>query len=264
MNKIKRPVKSQKIYDNCKMLSPEGQFMAHCSKKRMNWYLKRGLAESVNETTFKLTFEPKGVGNAEDVEYQLEKRQNKCIVCGALERLTLHHIVPFCYRKHFPNEYKSRNSFDVVCMCHKCHDEYERVAQLEKNKLCERFSLQVQNPQTEEQKKDRETLSLLKTLQLYSERIPKSRREEIKETLNNYFGRTIKDNELESLVEKQLEHVTGNSKVLESVAQLVLDAFVKETSLFDFILYWREHFLEHANPKYLSESWKDSYKTRMR
>lgn len=261
---MKRPVKSKRIYDNCTMLSPDNEFMAHCSEKRMKWYLKRNLAEQVSETTFRLTFEPKGIGNADDVEYQLAERENKCVVCGITEKLTLHHIVPFCYRKHFPIEYKNRNSFDVVCMCHHCHDEYERVAQLEKKTLCERFSLQERTGENTEQRRAREMLSLLKTLQLYQDKIPEKRTIEIADKLTSYFNTKVDRGNLEFLIEQHSEYVKDITQAPDSVSNKVLEAFVVENSLFDFILYWREHFLKHAKPRHLNKLWIESYKTRDR
>lgn len=263
MEKQKRPVKKSLVYDNCAMYSPSGEFMAYVPLRRMNWYLKREIAKKLDEKAFQITFEPKGNGDANDRGHCI--RENKCVVCGVEENLTLHHIVPYCYRKHLPLEYKNRNCFDVVCLCHKCHDEYERIAIEKKKELCKQLNVSEHRQGTPEQAKAVKNLSLIGTLVRYREKIPKERILEILNTLSEGLN--------EKVTLDNLEHISGkHSEKLERVAKFedndlarrVLKAYLKQSAVLDFIVLWREHFLENAQPKHIDEGWLEFYKTRER
>ena len=118
-----------KIYGNCKVLSPDGLLMFRCQEKKINWYLKRDLAQIVNldPLTIKLNFEPNGLGNHNKV-YGLGEMDNLCVVCGNNIEITRHHVVPICYRRFFPIEKKSHNFHDVLSVCADCHENYEYYA----------------------------------------------------------------------------------------------------------------------------------------
>ena len=140
----------KKIYGNCRVLHPDGQLMFLCVQKRLNWYIDRGLAELVSEEppTIQLNFEPRDRGamdekyRDEDREYLLGSKQNMCVVCGQsdYDQPTKHHVVPHEYRKFLPHHLKNRSSHDVVPICKKHHEEYERTHALQlKKDITERF-----------------------------------------------------------------------------------------------------------------------------
>jgi len=115
------------IYGNCGVYSPEGELMFRCREKKARWYLTRNLAAimSHDPLNIQLNFKPKGHGERPEV-LKIE-RENRCVVCGnaELEVLTRHHMVPFEYRKFFPESRKQHSSLFVVSICRKCHSEYE-------------------------------------------------------------------------------------------------------------------------------------------
>ena len=136
-------VSKNKIYGNYSVVSPEGILMFKCNLKKVNWYLSRGLATIIQDdpTCIKLNFTPNGLGN-HNRSYGLNKMENKCVNCGSTDKLTRHHIVPFCYRKFFPMEIKSHNFHDILPMCVNCHYNYERKA----DKLKELLAIQYNAP----------------------------------------------------------------------------------------------------------------------
>jgi hypothetical protein len=121
------------IYGNCRVHHPDGSLMFLCIEKRARWYLNRDLAKILSEDplSIQLTFEPNGRGAADhdekEMSYHLGVKSNSCVVCGSddLETLTRHHVVPYEYRKFFPESIKGRSSHDIVPICRKDHDEYE-------------------------------------------------------------------------------------------------------------------------------------------
>lgn len=237
--------------------------MSHCAQRRMDWYLKRDLAEKIDDKTFKLKFPPKGMGNSKDVEYFKEERSNHCVVCGTKENLTIHHIVPYCYRKHFPVETKSRNSFDVMCVCHECHDEYERTAEKQKRDFAKAFGIGFDNTIDKEIRQINKIVGAAQALQMHHTKMPVERIDELEHFLSFSFGYEVTtDNVAEVIAKEQLEK-HRIQKGQDQTSKLVLEAFLAEgNEIIDFILFWREHFLEHAKPQYISELWLEGYQKR--
>jgi len=106
---------SKDLYSNCIMEGPDGTFLCKVSQRKVNWYLKKGLATQVcdDPQTIRLIFEPNGPGHAGD-EYYSQEFVNRCVNCGAEEFLSRHHIVPYCFRKFFPMEQKQHSYHDIV------------------------------------------------------------------------------------------------------------------------------------------------------
>jgi hypothetical protein len=91
------------LYENCSILSPGGELMCHCNRRKIQWYLDRDLATLVceNPPTIQLRFQPRGLGHAGD-EFYLRTKQNNCVVCGSPEKFIRHSIIPHAFRCHFP------------------------------------------------------------------------------------------------------------------------------------------------------------------
>ncbi|GIL68259.1 hypothetical protein Vafri_21510 [Volvox africanus] len=119
---MKLPTRKSVLYENCRLLAPDGAVLCTCGAKKVAWYLQRGLARVVSEnpTTIQLNFEPQGRGHADD-QYYLSDKENRCCVCGSGGEYLRHSVVPHCYRQHFPPSMKSHLSHDIVLMCPPCH-----------------------------------------------------------------------------------------------------------------------------------------------
>lgn len=230
------------IYDNCQMLSPEGRLMCVVSSKRMNWYVRRGLAEVVSEDppTFMLNFKPAGVGS---VHRGPLMRKNICVVCGRPDDLTKHHVVPKCYVKYFPRKYKDRNSKDILVMCRGHHAEYEGKAYSLRQELAVEFDAPVE---------DREDVDLamaaksLNALSSYGHRIPPERVARLNGRVDRYLRKT-------GMTRSDL---SSHSASRESHSEKVVAA-IGPDGIGDFAERWRRHFLETMRPEYLPDDWQD-------
>lgn len=269
--KTPRPIKQAIVYDNCKMYAPDGALLANCSSKRMKWYIKRNLAVRTGENQFKLLFEPNGNGNATDVPYMLEERENRCVICGTLEDLTLHHVVPSSFRKHLPEEYKSRNHFDVVCVCAKCHDQYERKANCLRQSLIDSLVMIKREKQTPdpEKLKAESVRKAAQVLLRHYDQIPEEKRQRSFQILSERLNQPVTSENWKELIEQNnlsstihIQAVPGFSRPPSvDVYKVYME---KIGDLFAFIVMWRKHFLEYAEPKFLSKDWLDNYNKRMR
>ncbi len=52
------------VYENCKMVAPDGGLLSNCDMKKAMWYIERDLADKICDSPFtiKLRFEPNGRG----------------------------------------------------------------------------------------------------------------------------------------------------------------------------------------------------------
>ncbi|RKP11693.1 hypothetical protein BJ684DRAFT_21724 [Piptocephalis cylindrospora] len=135
---FKRPCKASVIYDNCTVLTQEGHVLF---RKRLEWYLTRGLADPVDDTTVRLTFQARGPARSSEA-WHIQDRVNQCVVCGVEQEeagLMQHHVVPSMYRKEMPETLKSRNDHDILPLCDHCHERYGRHAHAFKTHLAHTY-----------------------------------------------------------------------------------------------------------------------------
>lgn len=243
----------REVYGNFKVESPDGVLMFRCDEKKINWYIKRNLAEYVNESTIRLNFRPKGLGN-HNKEFGLSKMKNHCVVCNTQKYLTRHHVVPFCYRKYFPLELKSHNFHDVLLMCVECHDSYERKADELKKNISEKYESPINGEMLKNS--DMAKYSKISTTLLYKDisSIPKSRLKLLKDEIKKHFG-------IKRLTVKKLKSISEikSSITIKTHGEIVVD---KIDDFQKFIEMWRKHFLENTNAKFLPENW--SVKTKIK
>lgn len=242
-------VKKDIIYGNYSIYHPDGTLMCHTDRKKINWYIKKDLAYWVDENAIQLKFEPKGRGNVGDSEYYAEARENKCVVCGCTDNLTLHHVVPYQYRKHFPVQYKSHTSFDVLPVCVKHHDEYEcEATKLNKHLQIQYKALPALNKLPPDVEEAKEVAGLISTLLRNGDKIPQERKGVLLEKIRKYF----KDDDIwwDDLPEL---FVDVNYKVeSSSPAKTIVESL---DNILPFIVMWRKHFVSIMNPQHLSPKW---------
>ena len=225
--------------------------MFRCGEKKFNWYVSRGLAVQVDSHTAKLTFEPKGNGNYGD-NYLMGPKDNRCVVCGTDDalKLTRHHVVPHCYRKFFPPEYKNHNHFDILPVCRTCHDVYEhRFADQLKASLSEKYSAPLDgvthSVRIEESKAVKYAITLLKPRAV---KIPEARRREMLDLIVAVIRHEPSQQDLEELSQR----LVNTTEIDDYHGQMVVSRL---DDLFAFAMLWRQHFMDMMQPKFLPERW---------
>tara|TARA_R110000824_G_scaffold218435_1_gene405030 strand:- start:5020 stop:5802 length:783 start_codon:yes stop_codon:yes gene_type:complete len=253
--------RTQLIYGNCQVLSPDGELMFRCLRKRADWYLKRNLAEVIEEDplTIKLNFEPKGKGENHDL--LLIPRKNLCVVCGTedLNVLTRHHIVPYEYRKYFPEKEKSNNSAFIVPICRKCHDEYEEIANKHKKKIAIRFDAPLNGDKRNIKIK---ATAALNTILNYGEKLPAERMSIMRQRVIDFIEKS--DQEINNIDINDDESLAGLFEYLK--AEKENEEFrhgkmvVKQLDSYgEFSKEWVDHFFETMKPSHASEELKDFF-----
>lgn len=237
-------------FSNYKMLSPDGELMCYCNEKKKDWYLnhENGLAKQIDEFTFQLTFHPHGMGHRYSPlsYFYLKKRDNRCVCCGTMEKLSSHHTVPLCYRRHFPSYLKENASHDIVLLCINCHETYELYANKLKRELISKY---IKNGHKTPDKyiKMAKCKKIARALLNFRENIPSNREYELLLELETITKKMITEDDLVKFAETKIpEYQKYLSKIV-----------VKNTEdLLEFEVMWRKHFLETMSPKYLDENWR--------
>lgn len=229
---------SKDPYGNYSIYHPNGTLMCFCHKKRMNWYLSRNLAKKLSDTSIQLTFMPNGTGDPLSI---LEQRKPVCVVSGLVDNLSKHHVIPYQYRKLFPNQYKDKNSTDIVILERNIHNEYETFADTFKIRLEEDFG----NPKWKE-------LNYSWVECKMKHRIINS---------HNYEKLAPKDQvymkmRYEGLLEKYNFDVSSFEHVSSPYLNDNIKEIINKIGIENLIVLWKLHFIKHANPKYLPDWWK--------
>lgn len=245
-----------------------GEFMFYCDRRRAAWYLKKNLAtvlhSSEERLEIRLNFESKGPGPND--EFSSHEIVQHCVICGSEHMLTKHHIVPSCYRKFFPTEYKSRINHDVVIVCEPHHHIYEDFANVVKEHLALKYRVptlqecsELKGPSSNPiLKKYNVIRSLLKTYfqQLETGNVSPKLIEKM-----NIVGINTTD-DLKKLLEdteNQIETVLNLSITVEH-GQLLVSRL---ENIDKFIRMWRNHFIETMAPQYMPQGWSVEYKTKI-
>lgn len=244
-----------KLYGNHKIFSPNGEFMFMGNKKKINWYLKKDLAEIINTESdgsihIKLNFIPNGLGHDDNDPYYLTPKENICVVSGDddITYLTKHHIIPYCFRKHFDLLFKDRSSHDVVLITRKYHYIYENdFATTLKNEIAEELGIPtIEKYSATTNNHNNPAKSIAKTLISHHKKMP----------LKALLDLMIKFEDLTNIkctmdnIEKYVKKCDNKTHI--PWGKLVVD---KITDFQAFSERWRQHFIDSMNPQYMPSGW---------
>ncbi|KAJ2540012.1 hypothetical protein EV175_006281, partial [Coemansia sp. RSA 1933] len=264
--------------------------------KRLAWYLTRNLATRLDESTIQLTFQNKGTGRQGE-DFYLQDMRNECCVCGSAANLTMHHVVPHQYRQHMEDAVKAHSSHDLLPLCIECHDGYEQSATQMKMHLGMCFDAPMDGRGWIERKgvsQGRRAAAALLGPQIA--RIPPPRIQELREvariaidTYSDLFPTDIQHDadcppvslgpcvhHLRAICalpmrERGPDYVshgeivvgllTASNTAVDNAAPDMCDACsaLVDGGVAAFVAAWREHFLEHAQPKRLPDHWDPAY-----
>lgn len=247
--------RQRRIYDSCRILSPDGELMCLVGEKKARWYLDRGLGRRVSDEplTIVLGFEPKGRGHAGDAFY-MRPRPNVCAGCGTHAGLTLHHVVPRGYRRYFPEEFKSHSCHDLVPLCVPCHDRYEAAAQLFKKRLAEEYGAPVDGDgrfYDREIARVRKAACALERQARGEARIPAARLAELERIVREHHGADQLTPELVAEAAALDPHRTPAG--FRTHGSSIVDAVADD--LQGFVERWRQHFIDHMRPSHMPRDW---------
>ena len=236
------------LYGNCRVQNPDGVHIFNCGEKKANWYLKRNLADIIQENPFtiRLNFAPNGKGHANDSFY-LQERQNICVCCGTHEQLTKHHVVPYCYRRFFPERLKNHTAYDVLPLCYECHEKYEGFAQQFKKELAKEHSVPKENTTVIDP--ELKKVCLYATALLKQASIPADRYDMMMNVIRSFYRRDITVEDLEKA--SQIRYNTHRADY-KPEGQSVVESL---NNVEEFVKRWRQHFVDVMKPQHMPKYW---------
>ena len=238
------------LYGNFHFQAPTGETMFHGDSEKALWYLNRGLVEVVSPShrLLRFKFAPGGHGHAGD-EYYLAGKVNRCVVCGAVEGLNRHHVIPSVYRRHLPREVKDHSHHDVLLLCLACHEKYEGEADQLKADLGREVGVPLHGLRGERDRERGQAIKYAITLQRFGGQVPAARKEEMLRTIGAWAGKwPLSDADVAEVARMGFDE---DGEAIEHGRQVVAAA----RDLQGFVCRWREHFLRTMQPRFLPEHW---------
>ncbi|KAH0930188.1 hypothetical protein HID58_015915 [Brassica napus] len=203
------------VYHNCRIYANDGRLLCYCDRRKLEWYMSRGLAKLVEEDplAIMLLFEPKGRPEDEGNDFYIQSKKNICVGCGEGDHYLRYRIIPSCYRVHFPEHLKSHRSHDIVLLCVDCHEVAHAAAERYKKEVAAEFgiplfvrrvldSVECESSAGGDSEDAGVSPLHLRTAAMallrHGNRMPSSRREELLQTVKMYYGgRDISEEDLE-------------------------------------------------------------------
>jgi hypothetical protein len=113
------------------VLDTRGEPILRCSRKRADFYLRKGFAQSVGEGVLQFTDDRtektlRALYADEFSAFFLAVKNDRCVCCGTPDNLTRHHVVPRRHLDRIPRPWRGCLS-NVLFVCRVCHDRYEAV-----------------------------------------------------------------------------------------------------------------------------------------
>lgn len=249
------------MYDNCQMLSPDGELLCTISTKKGRWYVQKSLAEWTGENQIQLKFEPKGRSvRGDNRTYITSPKLNICVSCGRDDYVMRHYVVPYAYRTLLPAKYKSHLSHDIVILCPKCHLHCEQQAH-HRSKEIDAMHRPLGDDDTSNKfimdKSLKRVRSAATTLMNWKHQVPAEKIAEYDRLVRSHLGLSDTDMLTLELLQKAIDVQLKkpNPKYI-SGAELVVQAFGGDDSKIEhFIRDWRQHFLDTVQPRFLAEGW---------
>eukprot|EP01084_Bolivina_argentea_P262846 444668_1 len=131
------------LFDNCKILQPDGSLLGFCSKCALQWHLNEGLAITVDKQTIKLK-KTKPVKVQIFDEYIRTESPNVCFVCGNTNNNNLrkYSVFPLGYTRYInKDKYYDRSCFnhDNILLCLFCNKKAQKTEIEFKKLLCDKY-----------------------------------------------------------------------------------------------------------------------------
>jgi len=268
-NKTLRPGSRAFGKENWKFHTPDGTLLFVNNEHKMNWYLKKNLIEVIDfdDKTVRFIKQPQEVFIDPFIQTIIEK---KCVVCGTEEELQKHHIIPYMYIRHLPEQYKSHNHHDVVILCENHHYHYEKnfskemgdkLAQLNNVKTIRELTLEF----AYKIKTHSKIRNIAKSLLSHTSVMNIERQELLTQliidhtpSLNNSTSKILTKDEVIVALNYHIpiiQDLNSSDYVVNNHAKRIVDVYLNNDNVFELLFLWRKNFIENMKPKYMPATW---------
>lgn len=231
-------LKPKKEY-NYKILFPNGNFFAFCTKRKRERYISKNLCTIIDDKTIQLTFMPKYKDSSLfTYVHSINNQKDICCVCGSCSaQLNCHGIIPPEFLKWFPNK-RTVGLYNKVLICNECLDTYN----------AEQFTFRKQLLSDLTISRD-DKLFAIKSLA--NNLLHKGNNQVVAEKLEKLLGHTPSPEELKELGKLNCLMVGSQKANFNSIGRYIVNKYNEMNKLADFIHLWKNHFCSTMNPQYL-------------
>jgi hypothetical protein len=118
-------------FDTFVVRDTQGRPFFRCTQRKANVYLRKGYAVEVEPGVLRMTTDHvekrlHEVHDGQFSEFFMAVKNDRCVVCGAGQPLTRHHVVPRRVKGLVPRAVRARLS-NVLFVCVGCHERYEQA-----------------------------------------------------------------------------------------------------------------------------------------
>jgi hypothetical protein len=240
---------------NGQALDCNGNFLFAAHLERLNWYINNNLATIVSQKPLiiKLNFKTQGPGPGLNMAYD-----SICVVCGANENLTKHHILPQEFRKHMIEFHN--DAFDILFVCVPCHKDYNKYETQHKEFLFKKYNIP---PKRDPNTKLAVASACVRNLIYHGDKIPLERREVMIQRITDALGCRPESMTLE--VAKELHDRFRQSIDKETVrGKSLVEKLDDVNQRIEFVRDWRRFFVLQTNPQHLPTWWKTEREKELR
>jgi len=283
------------MYDNIYMLDQQGEVLCTISNKKANWYIRKGIGKwssfkkkdnNINNNNnckegeeevkcIQLLFEHNRTnkkGSSEEV-YLTSAKQNICVACGSDGYHIRHYIVPYSYRTMLPKEYKSHMSHDIVILCPTCHVDCEGYSKRRMKDMESELRLKLGPEYNVSPVIEDSHLANIRScaiaLAKWKDKMPREKVDRYDTVIREYLA-SICTNEEETndilntkkeLTKSQLQAACGVKYRVKNPnyvpgANIVVQSLQDDKAIEQFILDWRNHFLDTVQPRFMPNGWR--------
>ena len=243
---------TNKLYDNCELYTNDAKhFIGYCPKKRMEWYIAKGLATVINDKAIAINFEPK-MRNGDSFEEMTIRKENECVVCGVRNdtnndvlnntiNLRKFHTIPLEFKKKFPIEYKSHISNDIVLLCDEHMNEANYIIKSFRDDLLNAYNI-----------KENDFIDVHKRrLILEANYIMNGKKPKLILQKMMKLEHEPTENEIIDLANQTyVKLINGCS----SVSEYIVNKYIDKNKLDEFISMWKDNYIQNMQPNYLPNS----------
>lgn len=240
--------KPNNLYDNCELYTlDQKNFIGYCPKKRMEWYLEKGLATKITDNSIALKFEPKLRGG-DTFEEITTRKENECVVCGVTTDLRKFHTIPQEFKTKFPLIYKSHVSNDIVLLCEDHVAEANETTHSLRSALLKAYSVTDANfVDSKKRKLCLEAKNIIKGV---------TTTERLKTLLGREDEPTTE--EINKIADEDyFTPINGNT----SASEYIVNRYIEKDKLEELITLWKQNFVETMEPQFLPKSYMKIQKT---
>lgn len=238
--------------------APDGELLCTIDRQKAEWYVKKDLGTEISQEptyTVRLNFEPAGRASGEVGEYYRNTRENRCVVCGQTEYLIRKNVIPHEYRKFFPNVMKDKTSHDVLLLCVNCHTLSNIYDLKMRRKLEKECDAPIKDDIDAEDAKAAKKLVAEQRLArafFYQKNIPEKRKEDLRSLLQKaYPNEEINEDFAKKLLTMETPKL---GRFSQPHGEIVVKRY-KEVGLVKLEMFWRQHFIDSMDPKYMPKLW---------